>query len=111
MNDTENVDWFAVRCIIDHGQDDERKGHAYEERITLWRAASFDEAMERAEAEAIEYAAILTDVRVTDLVQAFKLFEQPGDGAEVFSLIRLHESPPDAYIDAFFDTGTEFQQI
>jgi len=30
-------------------------------------------------------------------------------GAEVFSLLRESDLEPDAYLDAFFDTGTERQ--
>lgn len=46
-------DWFSVRCIF---RSDAGTPPWYEERITLWRAASFDAAIALAEAEAAEYA-------------------------------------------------------
>ena len=71
------VTWYSVRCIL---QIDD----AYEERITLWSAASFDEAIELAEAEADEYVLTLEGVRL-GLAHAFHLFDTPGSGAEIFS--------------------------
>jgi hypothetical protein len=43
--------WFAVRCVF-RGT---KELTLYEERVTLWRADSFEDAIERAEAEADEY--------------------------------------------------------
>ncbi len=75
------------------------------------RAASADEAIERAEAEAVDYAASIEESPgvYLGLAQSFKLFDDPGDGAEVFSLMRTSGLDPEAYLDAFFDTGTERQ--
>jgi hypothetical protein len=44
--------WFSVRCIF---QCDDEAPAMYEERITLWRAARFEEAIALAEAEAEDY--------------------------------------------------------
>jgi hypothetical protein len=104
----ESSGWFGVRCVFEHESDDAE--HSYEERVTLWRAGSFDEAIALAEAEAIEYAATLGRTRYLGLAQAYVLADEPGHGAEVFSLIRDSELAPDEYLDAFFDTGTEYQQ-
>jgi hypothetical protein len=101
--------WYAVRCVI-RGWAGDPDGRGYEERITLWRAVSFDEAIRRAEAEAQEYARDVGGVYV-GLAQAFHLFENAvGDGAEVFSLIRDSELEPDDYLTRFFDTGDETQR-
>lgn len=80
-------------------------GRPYEERITLWRAESFEEAIEQAEAEALQY----TEDRgeYLDFAQAFRLFDEPGEGAEVFSMLRDSELEPDEYVTAFFDSGLE----
>ncbi len=99
-------EWFGARCIFRHAD----RG-AYEERVTIWRAASFDEAVASAEAEAAAYAGHLDNVEFTGLTQAFHMFEAPASGAEVFSLMRDSELDPDAYLNRFFDTGTERQQI
>ncbi|ROP44674.1 hypothetical protein [Pseudokineococcus lusitanus] len=103
--------WVAVRCIF-HSELDGTG--MYEERVTLWRTSSMDEAVERAEAEAHEYAAILSTppadpTEYVGLAQAYLLSDTPGDGAEVFSLIRGSDLEPEDYLDTFFDTGTERQ--
>jgi hypothetical protein len=108
--------WYAVRCVIrtaenrPWGPTDLTPGvSAYEERITLWRASSPEEAIARAEAEAKDHAETLGDTYV-GLAQLYHLFDSPGDGAEVFSLIRDSPLDPDEYLDRFFDTGHERQR-
>ena len=97
--------WYSVRCVFQGGAD---IPNTYEERMTLWRAGSFDAAVARAEAEAAGYAA---EVGLTYLgfAQAYHLFDEPGHGAEVYSLMRDSALAPDAYLTAFFDTGQERQ--
>jgi hypothetical protein len=43
--------WYAVRCLFQGSDGGET---SYEERITLWQAASLEDAIQRAEAEAVE---------------------------------------------------------
>jgi hypothetical protein len=109
VTDDESTSWYGVRCLFQHRPVD-AEATSYEERITIWRAGSFDEAIELAEAEATEYAAAREDVTDLGLVQAYGLSELPGQGAEVFSLIRDSALAPDDYLDQFFDTGAERQQ-
>ena len=103
--------WYSVRCVFEM-----RMGpswtpradgrHEYEERITLWRSRSFDEAIARAEADALEYAEQV-EVTYLGMAQAFALdtdVEVLADGAEVFSLIRPHELGPTEYLDHYFET-------
>lgn len=45
--------WYSVRCLFAF---EAEHGTMYEERVTLWRASSFEEAIARAELEAAEYA-------------------------------------------------------
>jgi hypothetical protein len=52
----EEEPWYSVRCVL-RSASDNGSGALYEERITLWRAESFEEAIERAEREALEYSA------------------------------------------------------
>jgi hypothetical protein len=101
--------WYAVRCVFRTDVSRRDPGeHAYEERITLWRAESFDDAIAQAEVEAHEYVdASDSDDEFTGLAQAFRLFEDPGHGAEVFSLIRRSRLDDDDYVTRFFDTGDE----
>ncbi|MET3963444.1 hypothetical protein ABIE44_003378 [Marmoricola sp. OAE513] len=101
--------WYAVRCVfrsvVDVGLT------TYEERITLWQAADSSEAIERAEAEAEDYAASIegAEVEYVGLAQCFHLFDDPVDGAEIFSLMRDSALTPEEYLDTFFDTGSEHQ--
>jgi hypothetical protein len=104
--------WYAVRCVFRSGWPPEFAGRAYEERITLWRATSFNEAIERAEAEAAEYAGSIPDGPDTylQLAQAYLLDDEPGDGAEIFSLVRVSDLKPKAYLKRHFTTGREREQ-
>lgn len=103
--------WYAVRCIFAVGWPPEAAGSTYEERITLWRASSADDAIARAETEALGYAATISESPSTylGLAQSYHLLEEPADGAEVFSLMRTSDLDPPHYLDAFFDTGDERQ--
>jgi hypothetical protein len=109
----EKTSWFAVRCLFEWSGPGSMKRRVYEERITLWRAADFDEAIERAETEADEY--VLADgdpgdgpTRYLSLAQAYCLGDEPlGDGTEVFSMLRESNKPPRKYLNSYFDTGRE----
>ena len=103
-----DVNWFAARCVYRFdfiSEEDARP--AFEERVVLLQAESFEQAVERAEREAKEYSS--GGPEFTGLVQVFHLFEQPGDGAEVFSLIRPSRLSASDYIDRYFDSGEELQ--
>jgi len=78
----------------------------------MWLASSAEQAIERAEAEAIEYAGAIEQSPGTylGLAQSYRLIGTPSDGAEVFSLMRHSELGPDDYLDTFFDTGAERQR-
>jgi len=65
----------------------------------------------QAEVEAADYAGDDGTCEVLDLFQAFELFEGPGHGKEIYSLMRQHELAPSEYLDRFFDTGTERTQV
>jgi hypothetical protein len=96
--------WYGVRCIFKR-----RDGPHFEERITVWRAESFELAIERAEAEAIGYQ----DVSESDylrIAQAYELVGGVTDGSEVFSLMRDSPLAQDEYIVRFFSTGMERQR-
>lgn len=97
--------WFGVRCIFRWSQPP-----TYEERITLWRADSLDDAIAKAEADAAAYAGRLGS-EYLDIAQAYWIGSgQPVDGSEVFSLMRDSELEPDDYLDSFYDTGQERQR-
>jgi hypothetical protein len=95
--------WFAVRHVV-------RNGRAFEERITLWSADSFNAAIETARREAERYAKLDASWVLLDLFQAYEVGDDEfADGSEVFSLIRESDLEPDEYIERFFATGTELE--
>lgn len=97
--------WFGVRCVFRWSSPP-----TYEERITLWRAESLDDAIAKAEEEAVVYARRL-ESEYLDIAQAYWIGpDEPGHGAEVFSLMRDSELEPDEYLDTFYDTGHERQR-
>jgi hypothetical protein len=95
----------GVRCVFRHAD-----LGAYEERVTTWHADDFDEAIAAPEADAAAYARRLDDVEFTGLTHAFQMFEAPGIGTEVFSLMRESDLDRASYLSAFFDTGRERQR-
>jgi hypothetical protein len=99
--------WFSVRCLF---RLDAEAPATYEERLTLWLASSPEEAVTWAEAEAGEYAADVAGDYL-GLAQVYTLADEPGHGAELFSLLRDSRLQPAAYLDAFFDTGDERQGV
>jgi hypothetical protein len=96
------MEWFAVRHVIEHDG-------SFEERITLWRSSSEDEAIAQAQEEATAYVSTVGG-SVLGLFQSYRVGDLPANGSEVFSLIRRSDLPSDRYLDAFFDTGSEFQR-
>ncbi|NNN21696.1 MAG: hypothetical protein HKL80_06825 [Acidimicrobiales bacterium] len=96
-------DWYSVRCIFYWIEED-----LYEERITLWKATSFDEAIELAEKEANEYSEGWALYLL--MAQCYHLFAKDIEsGAEIFSLCRSSDLEYGEYLDQFFDTGEERQ--
>lgn len=104
----ETSGWIAVRCIF---RTTWEGAQMYEERLTLWKATDVERAIELAEREAATYAEDSIDAEYVGLAQAYVLVDEPCEGAEVFSLIRASTLDPDAYVDRFFDTGTERQGV
>ncbi len=98
MQETNADRWFGVRCVFRHGEG------TYEERIVMVLAPSAEAAIEKAEEDAAEYAAML-GAPYLGLAQSYEIADDPGDGAEVFS-----DLADEDYLDTFFDTGGERQQ-
>lgn len=107
---TQNEQWFAVRCVFEWPSE-ARGSRTYEERLTLWRTRSLDDAISRAESEAAQYAQDADPALVAlDFAQAYALAEEPFEGREVFSLLRDSDLDGPTYLDRHFDTGRERQQ-
>lgn len=54
MAQEQDLGWYSVRCVFRCRT--RRRWRIYEERINVWCAHSFEEAISKAEAEAAEYA-------------------------------------------------------
>ena len=108
-NQSDKAQWYTVRCIF--RSDSDGGGFLYEERVTLWHAKDFDEAIALAEAEAAEYAENI-EVEYLGLAQAYFLpdSDPPTSSTEVFSLVRESELAPTDYLNRFFETGRERQR-
>jgi hypothetical protein len=97
--------WFSVRCILRWL---DMPGKPYEERITLWRADSQDDALNLAESEAQAYAQEF-GYEYAGLAQCYELDASDGigHGTELFSLLRDSDLNPQDYVDRYFATGVE----
>jgi len=97
--------WFAVKCLFSHpSRASDAEKALYEERITLWRVSSWDEAFRLAEAEAQEYAS--SDNCIFHFTtDAFHLFDESvGHGTEVWSTMRGSGMDPETYKQTFCST-------
>ena len=85
--------WYSARCIFRHTGFQSVGGVAcYEERISLFRAESFEEAIRKAGKEAWAYASESCQVEYLGYLDVYHLFEEViNDGTEVFSLMRTSE--------------------
>ena len=102
----QNEPWYGVRLIY---QLTGSSRQAYEERVILVRADSFDAAIAQAEVYSKDYEDETTIY--TGYAMAFNIFDENGPslgpGVEVFSLVRTSDLDVDAYLDRFHDTGNE----
>ena len=101
---------FSVRHFFRWvSRPDQTARNLYEERITIWKAESIDEALSLAKSEATAYAA--DGEKDLGLSQAYELDESvDATGVEVFSLLRESDLEPDDYVRTFFLTGKERTQ-
>lgn len=98
--------WYAVRSFYRFDPRDDEGDGIFEERVVIFQAEDIDAVMAMAEQEADEYADTV-GAESLDRFQSFVLADEPGQGAEVFSLMRDSDLDPSAYLDRFFDTGDE----
>jgi hypothetical protein len=82
--------WYSVRSVFGSELTEEgRPRRAFEERVVLFRAASFEEALAKGEVEAKRYAADSTRCTMLDHLVAFHIHDEDlRDGDEVWSCIR-----------------------
>jgi hypothetical protein len=100
--------WYSVKCLFHHPtRKADGEDFLYEERVTLWKAESFEEAHRMAEEEARRYAAEAKCVFVAS-TDSFHLFEEElSAGAEVYSSMRGSNLQPTAYRKTFCVTARD----
>jgi len=100
--------WYSVKCLFHHpARKSDSEDFLYEERVTLWKAASFEEAHQFAEQEARQYASEAKCVFVA-LTDSFHLFEEKlSPGAEVYSSMRGSNLRPADFRKTFCVTARD----
>ena len=107
----ESLHWFSARCAFRHpGLPSPEGASVFEERLILLRASDPDKAITKAELEARAYSAAL-ELEFLGFVSVYDLEEEsPGEGVEIYSVLRTCALDPDEYVSRFLDTGTEHSQ-
>ena len=102
------AEWYGIKCLVEHsGLSGEPGLLVYEERIVIFRASGFDQAIERAEREVADYAQ-RNGARYIGYCNAYKI-DAPAieDGTEVYSLMREVPLSPGEFITRYYDDGTD----
>ncbi len=108
----EEADWYSVKCVFKHENLSQKEGEVlYEERVVVLKAESLDEAIRLGEAEAASYSGSNEGASYTGFISAYHLFVRKLDnGAEVYSLMRQSSLNTDAFLDRYYDDGSERTQ-
>ncbi len=100
--------WFGAKCIFLHSDLQSKNGRVYQERVVLIKAKNIDEAIERAEKEAKEYAQNFEGCSYLEFVNVFHIYDESiEDGTEIYSLMRDSKLSKNKYLTRFYDTGKE----
>ena len=104
--------WYSVKCIFEHSNRNVIEGMTvYEERIIVLLANDLDDAIARGEIEAREYASSLDNVRYVEFACAYHLYRRELiDQTEVYSIMRESDLDHDAFINHYYDDGSERTQ-
>lgn len=98
-----NRPWYAVKCVYY-----DSINSLYEDRVTLYRAKTADEAMDKAEIEAREICEALDGYEFTGYIETFHLFDEEfKDGVELYSTLRKSKLSKKQYIKKYIRTGNE----
>ena len=99
--------WFGVKTLYSFKQSDkDLPDRIYEERIVLFNADSFDEAIRFAEEEASSFVARDQRYEFLNYADAYMMPEaSPSAGTEIYSKMFRSELNEKDYIDLFYDRG------
>lgn len=101
--------WYSAKTVYRHRL--VQNGVAktlFEERVVLFRAANFEDAIAKTETEANRYCSAVENVVYLDFVSVYYLPEETvGDGTEIYSLMRDSDLSDKEYLARFHDGGYE----
>ena len=108
MGEAMKASWYSVKCLFHHPtRKSDGEAFLYEERVTLWSAASFEEAHRLAEKEGRQYAKEAGCVFVAS-TDSFQLFDDElSPGVEVYSSMRGSNLQPSDYRVTFCVTARD----
>ena len=105
----DDVGWYSAKTVYRHRlvQDGVTKT-VFEERVVLFRAANFEEAITKAEAEANDYCSTVEIAVYLGFVSVYYLPEETvEEGTEIYSLMRDSDLSDTEYLTRFHDEGHE----
>jgi len=112
MNNNHLEPWYGAKCIFVHYDlADNKNTKTYEERIVVFKAKNFDDAILQAETEAENYAKDCSNTKYVNFVNVFHIYDEVvKSGSEVYSLMRDSKLTPAKYLNRFYDTNKERAQ-
>ncbi|GBC59949.1 hypothetical protein DENIS_0891 [Desulfonema ishimotonii] len=105
---SDKKEFYSAKCLFKFERLRDEDGRIkYEERITLFKATGFDNAIIIAEQEAEKYAE-KEGGEYLGFINVYKLYgKKMSKICEVYSCMRKSELGEDDYLDRYYDTGDE----
>lgn len=100
------MNWYSARCLFVHEYVEGFTHNVYEERVVLLRADSEQDALNKGEADAREYALSNPHTLFTGEIDVFILMDEVVvDKSELYSCMNESTLDKDAYIKRFYNRG------
>lgn len=109
QNKSNGLDWYSAKTVFKHSVvEDGAQKPVFEDRVVLLKAGNFEEAVTKAEKEALDYCKANESVVYLGYVDVYLLSEELiGERTEIYSLMRDSTLKDTEYLKHFHDTGTE----
>lgn len=102
--------WYSVRSVFRSDRtEDGQPRRSFEERVVLFRAASFEDALTKGEAEARRYSADSPRYHMLNHLVAYYIHSDDVlcDGDEVWSSVREVDTTDELFLKKVFEDETE----
>ncbi len=109
MQRIDDVGWYSAKTVYRHRlvQEGVTK-KVFEERVVLFHAANFEDAIAKAEIEAKRYCSAVENVVSLDFASVYYFPEETvGNGSEIYSLMRDSNLSDMEYLSRFHEDGHE----